>query len=171
VWRVKLDRSRAYVCNTHRVENNKCIIRQRLHRGERGLHRKTVSACACMCVFVTREGRSAELENKSGFRRNGFDRCAPGTLGCGGRVCSWPRGSWERVQNGDCGASPTFRVTVDVRGAFISEGPPRLFLLLGWLLFYETLADHIIILYMRRCRGRRDDDGLSAAACPRAHRG
>lgn len=97
---------------------------------------------------------------------------APGTFGRGGRVCGRARGSWERVQNGDCGASPTFRVTVDVRGAFISEGPPRLFLLLGWLLFYETLAAadddyNIIILYMRRCRGRRDDDGLSAAACPR----
>lgn len=48
-----------------------------------------------------------------------------------------------RPKHGDCGASPTFRVTVDVRGAFISEGPPRLFLLLGWLLFYETLAVRI----------------------------
>lgn len=61
-------------------------------------------------------------------------------------VCGRARGPRERVQNGDCGASPTFRVTVDVRGAFISEGPPRLFLLLGWLLFYETLARRLYYL-------------------------
>jgi len=84
-------------------------------------------------------------------------------------VCGRARGPRERVQNGDCGANPTFRVTVDVRGAFISEGPPRLFLLLGWLLFYETLADGYTIYYniIIMCDDD-DDDGLSAAACPRA---
>jgi len=82
------------------------------------------------------EGRSA--------RESAGVSTAWGLSGVG--VCGRARGPRERVQNGDCGASPTFRVTVDVRGAFISEGPPRLFLLLGWLLFYETLADDYYLL-------------------------
>jgi len=83
----------------------------------------------CVCV----EGRSArQFAGVSTAARWGLSRVG---------VCGHARGPRERVQNGDCGASPTFRVTVDVRGAFISEGPARLFLLLGWLLFYETLAD------------------------------
>jgi len=84
--------------------NSDCIARESII-----LPRKTVGVC------VWREEMSSTRIGRGSVdcRRGG----ATGMM-CGGAGDGGGGGPRERVQNGDCGASPTFRVTVDVRGAF-----------------------------------------------------